>query len=123
MMTSSCLKLNNILYLLVKDSCITVSLLYKTVISISCSFTKFLCWYVAQHTFIYVPCLLIDRHPRIDVTSLTTSVLASYLSRRHLTSTLSCLSNVISFWSSILTTVFNAPHAFAHAHYSVDHMV
>ena len=46
------------------------------------------------------------------------SVLASYSSHRHLTSTLSCLSNVISVWSPLLTTVFNAPHASAHAHYS-----
>ena len=75
MMTSSYLKLNNLLYLLVKDSCIIFILFLcyiQQLLAVSES-----SWLVCsskslERAFLYAPRPLIDRAPENDATSLTT---------------------------------------------------
>ena len=82
MMTSSYLKLNNLLYLLVKDSCIIFILFLcyiQQLLAVSESSRLVYSSKSLERAFFYAPRPLIDRAPGNDATSLTTYTTHSQL--------------------------------------------
>ena len=80
MMTSSNLKLNNLLYLLAKDFCIIFVLFLCYTQQLLVAVLHSSCWYVARVRILLRGTPLIDQAPWNDVTSLTTYTMHTHTS-------------------------------------------